>query len=331
MKISIVGGGFCGVAAAFYLLNHNPLCKLTIYDPCGIGSGASGIAAGLLHPYAGAHAKLNWKGAEGLNETLLLINAASEMIGSSVADFSGILRIAIHPQQLEDFYNASQQYSLPWYEKCQEIIPGAGSFPGLFIPQGITVDCPRYLEGLWLACQKKGAILEKKAIASLEEIEDSDIAIIAAGAKIPSIQGCEQLPIRPLKGQIIEYQYSKDLEPLKFPLNSQAYLIQTQPDRCLAGATFERSFTTEGPDLETAIRDLRPKLIELFPPLQDAEIVGCRAGLRGTTPNHLPMIQRLGDKIWVIGGMGSKGLLYHALFAKAAVNDIIIERMKSER
>ena len=66
MKVAVIGAGFCGLAVVWNLLNQlfQPNLEVTLFDKTAIGSGASGVAAGLLHPYAGAHAKLNWRGKE---------------------------------------------------------------------------------------------------------------------------------------------------------------------------------------------------------------------------------------------------------------------------
>ncbi len=49
-----MGGGFAGVAAAWHLLalTHPRAVGLDLYDAAGIAGGASGAAAGLLHPFS---------------------------------------------------------------------------------------------------------------------------------------------------------------------------------------------------------------------------------------------------------------------------------------
>lgn len=52
-RYAIVGGGFAGVATAWHLLAHasSPV-SVHLFDGAGIAGGASGAAAGLLHPYS---------------------------------------------------------------------------------------------------------------------------------------------------------------------------------------------------------------------------------------------------------------------------------------
>ena len=52
-KYAIIGGGFAGVATAWHLLAHarTPV-SVHLFDGAGIAGGASGAAAGLLHPYS---------------------------------------------------------------------------------------------------------------------------------------------------------------------------------------------------------------------------------------------------------------------------------------
>ena len=51
------------------------LCNFTLYDEKGIAGGASGVAAGLLHPYT-PRGKIIWRGTEGVAATIRLVNAA---------------------------------------------------------------------------------------------------------------------------------------------------------------------------------------------------------------------------------------------------------------
>ena len=52
-RYAIIGGGFAGVATAWHLLaaGEGSIAGIDLFDAAGLGGGASGAAAGLLHPY----------------------------------------------------------------------------------------------------------------------------------------------------------------------------------------------------------------------------------------------------------------------------------------
>lgn len=85
---------------------------------------------------------------------------------------------------------------------------------------------------------------------------------------------------------------------------------------CNVGSTFERDTTDDQPDMEIASTLILPELYKLYPPLRDVVPNKCRSGMRITTPNHLPFIKEIFPNTWIFTGLGSKGLLYHSLFAK---------------
>src|SRR4051794_38558010 len=84
MQIAIIGAGFAGLAAAWTLLHskiHSQKVQVTLFDEVGIGAGASGVAAGLMHPYTNAHSKLNREGYEGFEASMQLLTAAEQALG----------------------------------------------------------------------------------------------------------------------------------------------------------------------------------------------------------------------------------------------------------
>lgn len=324
MRIAIVGSGLCGLATAWFILNkqsHGRSITLTIYDSKKISEGTSGMAAGLMHPFAGAPAKLNQHGWEAYEETCKLIEISSKMVKKPVAVFSGIQRIAITEKQKKEYRASSNcNKEVLW---CESNIVGVMSFPGLFIPSCVTVDCPQYLRGLWLACEEKGAIFEQTEIQSLEQLKEVDLIILATGALVNQLLD-QKLPITQVKGQILEMRWPSHLDPLPYAVNSIAYAIMENKEKCIVGATYERGFETLEPNMAFASGDILPKIRQFIPDLDDSLITGCRAGVRASGPNHMPLIKKINAKCWAITGMGSKGLLYHALFAHRLVNQLMI-------
>ena len=90
MKIAIIGAGFAGLAAAYYLSEN---FQVTLFDLKGIGGGASGISSGLLHPYPGEKGRRSWHAAKALEATRELLKVAEDELGRPVANYEGILKI----------------------------------------------------------------------------------------------------------------------------------------------------------------------------------------------------------------------------------------------
>lgn len=293
-KIAIIGAGFAGVATAYFLSLKKT--QVTLFDPHGIAGGASGIATGLLHKYGGRTAKKNRFADEGQAATEKLIKA----IKQPIAEQSGLLRIPLTTKQEEDFRSVeSADKNLSWKK-------------GLWIPDAWTIDCKAYLNELW---NLSGADLVRSAISSLDELSSFDAVVIAAGPD--SKIGCKNLPLHPVKGQLLKI----DHPPLPHPICSRVYIVPQQ-GFCIAGATFEHHFDSTVPDQAVAEKQLLPEMAKLLPGVSKEQVMGCKAALRATTPGRLPLSQQIEKNIWVLAGFGAKGLLYHALYAEKLVESM---------
>ncbi len=329
MKIAIIGGGLCGVATAWHLLNHDPgfpELSITLFDSHSIGAGASGIAAGLFHPFTGAHSKLNILGREGVAATLRLIQVASAHLDQNLfPSKAGILRLALSDDQKRDYFKCASQYKgdVIWYSEGQmkQLYPFFTTAPGIWIKDGFAIQTSLYLRGLWNACQKRGAIFVQQHIASMNEVDSFDHVIFTIGPQTKEFPFSDNLRLSLIKGQILEVEWPEPLTDLSFPVNSQAYILRNpKSNTYLIGATYEKNFTSPFPDLTTAVKDIMPKAVAMIPSLASAKVIQCFAGVRVATPQHMPLIYRFCKKGWVLTGMGSKGLLYHGLFAEKLVS-----------
>jgi glycine/D-amino acid oxidase-like deaminating enzyme len=332
MKIAIVGAGFSGIATAWNLLQH-PKITLTLFDGKGVGGGASGMAAGLLHPYVGAHAKKNWMANEGLQATTALLQISAKSLNTPVSESVGMLRIALTEQQRHDFhYCASINPDVEWFDetRCQQISPHNSPHPGIFIHSAIAVHASLYLKGLWKACEARGGMFNLLSIQSLHDLKEFDAIVLTVGADIGRFPELKDIRITPVKGQILELAWPQHTPPLRYPINSQAYVLMSY-DRtsCIAGTTFERDFRTSEPDLPFAKDQILSKISSLLPCLEGAEILACKAGIRASTPDRKPLIAEPLKNTWLLTGMGSKGLLYHAVYARKLA-EIILGRFFGE-
>jgi glycine/D-amino acid oxidase-like deaminating enzyme len=324
-KIAIIGAGFSGLAAAWFLLEHpSPVTSVTLFSD---GREASQISAGLLHKYVGLKSTLNPFAHEGEKKTIQLLEVAKTALGEPVILSKGMLRIALKDHQKEDFYQcASQNEDVEWLEPAQikALNPFLPDAPGIFIHSGMLIDSGSYLEGLKKACIQKGLLIEKKHIADLSELKSFDFIILATGAHSFNLHN---LKVFPVKGQLLELEWPSDSPPLPFAINSQVYIAMTKDkNRCIVGATHEHHFRAEDPD-QKAVEDLYPKALELYPPLKEAKVLNVKAACRCTTSNRLPFAGLVQDNVYAITGMGSRGLLYHAYFAEQLVNRIPIDTL----
>ncbi len=273
MKIAIIGAGFCGLAVAWNLLNCSFLSpsKVHLIDFRGISKGTSSIAVGLLHPYTGAHAKLNWQGQEGFLATQELLTIAAQALKRPVmSKHPGILRLALNDKQYIHFQHSAKQYpnDIEWLDadECQSIAPYCAYAPGLWIKRGLSIYPSLYLQGLWKACAYKGAVFEQRTIHTLTDLQDFDLTIVTTGADTQLLPGLAALPLNLVKGQILELLWPPSVPPLSCALNSHVYLLMSEKQTsCLIGATYERTFETAYTDFKKAEKEILPKAFELFP------------------------------------------------------------------
>lgn len=302
MRLAIAGGGLAGVASAWYALQKG--FEVTLFDVQGIGGGASGVATGLLHPFPGKSAVLSNRAEEGMQATKELLAISEEALQRPVASYTGIFRPAVTEQQMQDFQKQTHPSAL-WTSKE---VPGLITQQGLWIASGITVFTPLYLQGLWKACEKKGAVFHKRPFA---EDLSFDRIILAMGDKTP----LGKIPVRTALGQTILCHCSN---PLPFSMASHGYLAVTDdPNICQIGATYEH---TPKPDPKK-LDELIEKIALFYPEVKTFPILQKKVGMRvSPREGHLPIVAKLAPNTWIFTGLGSRGLLYHALYARELLN-----------
>jgi glycine/D-amino acid oxidase-like deaminating enzyme len=313
MKIAIIGAGLAGLSVCWHL-SQFPDVQIAIFDPTGIGGGASGISTGLLHPFPGRRALRSWNAAEGIKETRSLIEVSEKALGRPVAEATGVFRPAVSLQQKEDFAERARVDSdAVWTEH-----PIFG--PGIWISCGITLYSRLYLEGLWKACRALGASLIEQAIIALDELDAYDAVILATGNN--SLAFAPHLPLQVTKGQTLLCRWPKRLP---FSIVSYGHLTPTEdPSICQIGSTYEHRFSTLDPD-KSAISGLIEKAAQFYPAARDFEVMEIRSGARISRPppGYRPIIEKLNAKTWVFTGLGSRGMLYHALLGKQVAEEIV--------
>lgn len=313
MRIAIVGAGFSGLSVAWHLLELSS-CEVVLFDAKGIGAGASGIAAGLMHPYVGEDGRRSLLATAGIEATKVLIDAAESALKQSVANKDGVIRHIATEEQNQLFTSHCRQF--------KDVRPLAES--SFLIESGMTIDCPRYLEGLWRAVQGKGATLVLKEIADLAELKDFDRIIVAAGAGIGRFPELNALKVSLVKGQVLTCSYPQSLELPSRSSISKGYIALAGEGACYVGSTYERANLDEVANAAVAKSALFPIVAQFFPAVKELTIVGCKAALRVVRRGHyFPIAARIKEGLWVLTALGSRGLLYHAFLGKLLAESLI--------
>ena len=301
--IAVVGAGLAGLSVAWHLVEKG--AQVTLFDPLGIGGGASGASTGLMHPFPGKKAALSWRAKEGMAATRRLLDIAEEAAGHPVAARTGIFRPAITEEQRIDF-RACNDIDAEWKE-------------GLWIPTGITIYSRPYLQGLWKACKKRGAVFVQEPFRP----GPFDRVVLAVGSDIAQFT---PLPLRYAIGQSLVCKWEK---PLPFSLASHGYIAVTEdPSLCQVGSTYEH---TAAPDPKKAL-ELLDKAAAFYPPAKEFEVVEIRSGMRVSPKDgHRPIVERLDSNTYVFTGLGSRGMLYHALLGGELADAIVLDMYTPKR
>lgn len=144
----------------------------------------------------------------------------------------------------------------------------------------------------------------------------SDVAFCTGYQGVEGLVSDAQLSIRPVRGQITQLRARNHTE-IEQVLCKKGYVLPPQDGVLCTGATFDKTNINRdilAIDNEQNIEQLR----ELLPEHYDVDdIVGARASIRATTPDHLPLVGSLCRRtetqsipysgLWVLSGLGSRG------------------------
>ncbi|WP_372877554.1 NAD(P)/FAD-dependent oxidoreductase, partial [Pseudomonas sp.] len=138
-----------------------------------------------------------------------------------------------------------------------------------------------------------------------------DRVVVAAGAwsgELLRSLGLE-LPVEPVKGQMILYKCAEDFLS-SIVLANGRYAIPRRDGHILIGSTLEHVGFDKTPT-EEALASLKASAVGLLPALADAEPVGHWAGLRPGSPHGIPFIGPVPghDGLWLNCGHFRNGLV----------------------
>lgn len=325
----VVGAGLAGACAAAVLVRHGPVVVLEAVGPA---AGASGAAAGLVHPFTGRRAHRAWRAAE----ARAALDRAAERAGVPIV-VSGVLRPATTPRQADDFAHAADLFpsEATWTEAATDLWPGvAAPLGALWIPDGGHVDVAALVRGLLAAAQRDGADLRTDRLTdwfedragSVIAVADRDSVaaerlVLCPGHGIAALPRLAGRPFGHVRGQTVTLDVHL---AAGFPAVAGGVYIVPTPRGTVVGATFEHTFTHLDPDPATSIA-LRDRAARLVPVLAEADILDARVGVRVTvpasvSPERLPVLERLSERVWLFTGLGSRGLLTAPLLAETLVS-----------
>lgn len=161
-----------------------------------------------------------------------------------------------------------------------------------------------------------------------------DQVIIACGERSAELLPQALVPIRPVRGQITRVAIPKEhvLNDLQHVLCHNGYITPVSNGSCCIGATFDKSRHNAIIDANDDVQNLKQMQSDFAFTLPKEWIIGQRASVRATTPDHLPLAGRAPQfyrgkldewpNLWVLSGLGARGLTAAPLAAELVAAQI---------
>lgn len=315
----VVGGGLAGRAVASAMTGRCPLIWADSPSP---ESATPAAQALLANPMMSQKANPVWRAREAMEA---LGEWHSEHGVEPVA--RGVLRPARDWKQMDIFRGRSERHAdLASYHsqaESRERWPFLHAPHGtLFVPSGLAFRPEDFRSPSPSRAWKLTGFAEAAGeVTSTFETPDgpgtvrSGVLVLAMGSALATMPGTASLPLHPIKGQTAH-------TPVRLPerapcISGGGYTVPV-PDGTVVGSTFEHQFEDPHPN-PAAARDLVARAANNLPLLADAPVDRMRAGVRVTVPGtRLPMVGPLPghSRVWIVTGLGSKGLLMSALIRR---------------
>lgn len=313
LDIIIAGAGLGGTCAALYLSDSKRIALLS-----GTAPAASTIAAGLVNPFAGQRMGGFWNAGVAYEDFLHTLCRADAL---ETYNPCGILRPALSEVQASLFQAISLEKpdSFTWLQPDHvgEMYPSITAPFGAAITKGGVADIPQMLDNLITSLIPRCTVIHNNLAhwedhgSGVSVILDSDRSlktkklILAVGAGYQSIPKLRNLNLHCTKGQLVHVSLSTKI-PL--PVSGYGYAVPIK-NRLILGTTYEHAPRDPEPT-EAGIAKILALIPQMIPSVASAKVLSASAGIRvGVPGTRLPMVGPLTSNVWILTGLGSKGLL----------------------
>ena len=347
MRVLLIGGGAIGMVSAYMLASAG--VEVCLLDKRELGQESSWAGGGIVSPlypwrYSPAVTALaHWSQRfyPDFAETLLDKTGidpevqATGLYWLDLDDEDEALRWAAgEGRRLEQVALAQVQQAVPAL--------GAGFSRAVHMPDVANVRNPRLLKALRAAllqmpnvnlheeCAVTGFVRQAGRVTGVHTAAgtlSAEHVVLSAGAwsgELLRNLGLE-LPVVPVKGQMILYKCAEDFLPAMV-LAKGRYAIPRRDGHILIGSTLEHAEFDKTPTDE-ALNSLKASAVELLPALAEAEVVGHWAGLRPGSPEGIPFIGPVPghEGLWLNCGHYRNGLVLAPASCRL-LTDLLLER-----
>ncbi|WP_068278766.1 glycine oxidase ThiO [Aldersonia kunmingensis] len=330
-NLGIVGGGVVGLGIAWRAAEAG--WSVTLYDP-DLGRGASWVAGGMLAPlsegWPGEEQALEF-GAASLARWPEFARRLETVTGISVFAAEGVLTVALDTADAADLRTIAEWVGRQGFDMwlldragVREIEPALsrGARLGLFAPNELAIDNRALVGALRAAAVAAGVTFVAEEVTSLSSLR-SDQIVVAAGHGSPKLWA--GLPVRPVKGEILRLRARPGVAPppekvVRARVHGRPLYLVPREDGIVIGATqYEAADTAV---TVAGVRDLIADAEALVPGIGEYELHEAIAGLRPMTPDNLPLIGRVSDRVVVATGHGRNGMLTTPLTVDAVLAEL---------
>ncbi len=323
--VAVVGAGVIGLSVAWRAARSG--LRVLVLERDTIGSGASHVAAGMLAPVAEADAQEAALLDLGLRSAAAWPAFAAEL---GVQLQTGGTLVVARDRDEAEWLERELALRARLELRAERLLPSAARSrePALaptlraafLAADDHSVDPRALLSALAAAARAAGAeIREHAPVDDLGALPATSV-VLAAGAWSGALA---DVPVRPVKGQTIRLRPRPGDPPLlthtvRF---DGGYLVPRADGRIVLGATMEeRGFDTAM--TAGAVYELLRDASELVPGVLELEIEELVAGLRPGTPDNMPIVRRLDERVIVASGHHRNGILLAPLTAELVVSEL---------
>ncbi|MEO4047233.1 glycine oxidase ThiO [Pseudomonas sp. CAU 1711] len=327
----MVGGGVMGLLGALELARAGE--PVVVLERTVAGSESSWAGGGIVSPlYPWRYDAAVWALARWSQD--YYPELASQLLAGTGVDpevhASGLywLDLPDEREALDWARRESRDVRRVALEEVREVVPalGGGFASAIYMPGVANVRNPRLLKALraTLRAMSNVTLLERSEVRGFlceggrvagVTLESAEVraarVVLAAGAwsgQLLAPLGLD-LPVEPVKGQMILYKCAEDFLPAMV-LARGRYAIPRKDGHILIGSTLEHAGFDKTPT-EVALASLKASAEELLPALAEAEVVGHWAGLRPGSPEGIPFIGEVPQYpgLWLNCGHYRNGLV----------------------